>query len=97
MSKTERQLTIGFLINKFRGDPRLFETGIAYIENKTGKPVLGLVPYFEDIHIDAEDSVSVQTDKRPLKKISAQSPCRGFLPYPILQILRSWTKNPAWW
>jgi len=73
MSKTERQLTIGFLINKFRGDPRLFESGIRYIENKTGKPVLGLVPYFEDIHIDAEDSVSVQMDKRPFKEISAQS------------------------
>jgi len=52
---------------------RLFEAGIEYIENKTGKPVLGLVPYFEDIHIDAEDSVSVQMDKRPLKEISAQS------------------------
>jgi len=73
MSRTEKGLTIGFLINKFRGDPSLFETGIEYIENKTGKPVLGVVPYFEDIHIDTEDSVAVQTDKRPLKEISAQS------------------------
>jgi adenosylcobyric acid synthase len=64
MTRKEKELTIGFLINKFRGDPRLFSDGIEYIEKKTGKPVLGLLPFFHDIRIDSEDSVSVQEDKR---------------------------------
>ena len=64
MDREERDLTIGFLINKFRGDPGLFSTGIKYIEEKTGKPVLGLVPFYHDIIIDAEDSVAVQKDRR---------------------------------
>ncbi len=63
MTQREKDLTIGFLINKFRGDPDLFSSGIEYIEEKTGKPVLGLVPFFQDIHIDSEDSVAVQDDK----------------------------------
>ncbi len=67
MEKRERELLQGFIINKFRGDPRLFESGIRYIEEKTGKPVLGLVPYYEHIHIDPEDSVALQPDKRPYK------------------------------
>ena len=37
MEKEEKDLIIGFLINKFRGDPRLFDSGIKYIEEKTGK------------------------------------------------------------
>jgi adenosylcobyric acid synthase len=68
MSPKEKRTTIGFLINKFRGDPKLFHDGIAYIEKKTGKPVLGLVPFYYDINIDSEDSVSVQYDKLPIKE-----------------------------
>jgi len=70
MEKEEKDLIIGFLINKFRGDPRLFDSGIKYIEEKTGKPVLGLVPFFEDIYIDTEDSVAVQVDRRPPKELA---------------------------
>jgi adenosylcobyric acid synthase len=64
MTRKERELTVGFLINKFHGDPQLFSSGIEYIEQKTGKPVLGLVPFYKDIVIDSEDSVAVQEDKR---------------------------------
>jgi adenosylcobyric acid synthase len=69
MTRKERDLTVGFLINKFRGDPRLFLSGIEYIEKKTGKPVLGLVPFYQDIHIDSEDSVAVQEDKRKRRPV----------------------------
>jgi adenosylcobyric acid synthase len=73
MTRKEKRLTIGFLINKFRGDPRLFSDGIEYIENKTGKPVLGLVPFSHDIRIDSEDSVSVQEDKRPPRPVGPKT------------------------
>jgi len=69
MTKKERALTTGFLINKFRGDPQLFESGIDYIEEKTLRPVFGLIPFFNDIYIDSEDSVVVQEDKRKLRPI----------------------------
>jgi adenosylcobyric acid synthase len=64
MTHEEREMIIGFIINKFRGDPQLFSSGIQYIEEKTGTPVLGLVPFYHDILIDSEDSVVVQNDKR---------------------------------
>lgn len=64
MTPEEKEMIMGFMINKFRGDPRLFSSGIEYIEEKTGKPVLGLVPFYHDILIDSEDSVAVQEDKR---------------------------------
>jgi len=69
MSRKERALISGFLINKFRGDPQLFESGIDYIEKKAGRPVLGLIPFFNDIFIDSEDSVVIQEDKRKLNPI----------------------------
>jgi len=65
MSRKERNMTAGFLINKFRGDPGLFESGMDIIEKKSGKPVLGLVPFYHDIRIDPEDSVAVQEDRNP--------------------------------
>ncbi|MBN1624908.1 MAG: cobyric acid synthase [Deltaproteobacteria bacterium] len=67
MSRKERGIIAGFLINKFRGDPALFASGIEYIEKKTGKPVLGLVPWFNDIRIDQEDSVAIQDDRRIIR------------------------------
>ncbi|MFP4038012.1 MAG: cobyric acid synthase, partial [Desulfobacteraceae bacterium] len=73
MSPEEKELTIGFLINKFRGDPGLFDTGIDYIERISAKPVLGLVPYYQHITIDPEDSVAVQEDKRILHPVGGDT------------------------
>ncbi len=73
MTRKEREITIGFLINKFRGDPKLFVSGIEYIEKKTGRPIFGVVPFYTDILIDSEDSVIVQEDKRVLKPIGSKT------------------------
>jgi adenosylcobyric acid synthase len=51
-----RRLVGGHVINKFRGDPTLLRSGIDELEDRTGIPVIGVVPYAEGLFMDAEDS-----------------------------------------
>lgn len=59
----EVQRIRGFIINKFRGDLSLLQPGLDWLEERTGIPVLGVLPYLPDIRIEAEDSVVL--DKKP--------------------------------
>lgn len=56
--KTDR--ISGFIINRFRGDIRLFKDGVQWIEQKTGKPVFGVLPWYSHFAIEAEDSVVIE-------------------------------------
>ena len=58
-SPEDRTLIKGIIINKFRGDRRLFEEGRKMLEDLCGVPVLGVIPYYKDIHIEEEDSVAL--------------------------------------
>ncbi|OIK14154.1 cobyric acid synthase CobQ [Bacillus sp. MUM 116] len=55
----ERKRVAGVIINKFRGDITLFEDGVHWLEEKTGIPVLGVLPYIDHHMIDGEDSLSI--------------------------------------
>lgn len=59
LTPEERKRVKGILINKFRGDIRLFESGVKMLEDLCGIPVLGVIPYYKDIYIEEEDSVAL--------------------------------------
>jgi adenosylcobyric acid synthase len=56
VSERERELIKGIIINKFRGDISLLTPGLPQLEELTGVPVLGVVPYYTDIYVPEEDA-----------------------------------------
>lgn len=60
----ERKRIKGILINKFRGDIRLFEPGVKMIEELCGVPVIGVLPYFKDIFVEEEDNLQLASKAR---------------------------------
>ena len=69
----ERDRVIGFIVNKLRGDPRLFEDGVQILQLRSGVPVFGVVPYFENISLPEEDSVAL--GRRMGKARTKTAPC----------------------
>lgn len=65
LSQTERQRVQGFIINKFRGDPALLESGLKIIEQHTGIPVLGVLPYAGNLEIPEEDGAGLKSGTKP--------------------------------
>jgi cobyric acid synthase CobQ len=59
LAEEERARVRGFVINKFRGDIRLLQPGIDWLEQRTGKPVLGVIPYLPQLGLEDEDSASL--------------------------------------
>jgi adenosylcobyric acid synthase len=56
----EQKLMRGFIVNKFRGDLSLFDDGIQIIEEKSGIPIFGVIPYLRGLSLPDEDAVSVE-------------------------------------
>lgn len=63
LSDSERERIIGFVINRFRGDISLLQSGLDWLEQETGKPVLGVLPYLHGLYLDAEDSLSLSQEQ----------------------------------
>ncbi len=62
LSESEQARVKGFIINRFRGDIALLEDGLRWLEQRTGKPVLGVLPYLHGLHLEAEDALPQQPD-----------------------------------
>jgi adenosylcobyric acid synthase len=58
LSESERARITGFVINRFRGDMSLLNPGLRWLEQYTGKPVFGVLPYLAGLALDAEDAIS---------------------------------------
>jgi adenosylcobyric acid synthase len=64
LSSSERERIVGFVINRFRGDISLLEPGLRWLEERTGKPVLAVLPYLHGLALDAEDAIQLQQPAR---------------------------------
>lgn len=62
LDPADQALVTGFVVNKFRGDPALLRPGLDQLDALTGRSVLGVLPWAEDLWIDAEDSLSTVAD-----------------------------------
>lgn len=76
-----RAQVAGFIINRFRGDIQLFEDGARWIEQKTGKPVFGVLPWYSHIQIEPEDSVVIESPKKVNVK-NSQNPAIAIIRLP---------------
>ncbi|MEM8500343.1 MAG: cobyric acid synthase [Pseudomonadota bacterium] len=62
LSTSEQQRVIGFVINKFRGDIELLRPGVEWLEQRTEKKVLGVLPYLHGLYLDAEDAIDTRQE-----------------------------------
>ena len=60
LQPAEAEIVRGFIINRFRGDPALFDDGVDFLEQRTGRQCLGVLPYLDALGIDQEDGVSIE-------------------------------------
>lgn len=75
LSESEQARVKGFVINRFRGDIKLLQPGLDWLEQYTGKPVLGVLPYLHGLHIDGEDGINnIDIDKATTAKLTVVVP-----------------------
>jgi adenosylcobyric acid synthase len=81
LPKKYKNMIKGFIINRFRGDPELFKDGVEWIENKTGKKVFGILPWYSHFRIDAEDSVEIEKTTQ-ISDLDKAKPAIGVIKLP---------------
>ena len=74
LSSSEQGRVKGFVINRFRGDIGLLESGLRWLERRTGKPVLGFLPYLHGLYLDAEDAVPRQAERKAATALRVIAP-----------------------
>jgi adenosylcobyric acid synthase len=78
LSESEKARVVGFVINRFRGDVALLNSGLEWLEEKTSVPTLAVIPYIPNLHIEAEDSIS----QNQLQQVEGQSLNITIINYP---------------
>jgi len=74
LSASEQARVRGFVINRFRGDIALLQPGLDWLERRTGKPVLGVLPYLMDFHLEAEDAIDVRQSAKAAEVLKVVVP-----------------------
>jgi adenosylcobyric acid synthase len=74
LSASEQKRVKGFVINRFRGDIGLLEPGLRWLEERTGKPVLGVLPYLHGLMLDAEDAIATAAMTKGEAKLKVVAP-----------------------
>ncbi len=74
LSESEQKRVKGFVINRFRGDIKLLESGLDWLEEKTGKPVLGVIPYLHGLDLEAEDAITSKQNLGSQSKLKVVVP-----------------------
>ncbi len=74
LSPSEQDRVVGFVINRFRGDITLLEPGLDWLEGKTGKPVLGVLPFLKNFYLESEDAINSSQINHSNKKIKIIAP-----------------------
>ncbi len=78
LSESEQARVAGFVINRFRGDISLLQSGLDWLEVRTGKPVLGVLPYLHGLHLAAEDAVTCEQELE--NSSAASAPLKVIVP-----------------
>ncbi len=74
LSPSEQARVKGFVINRFRGDIKLLESGLEWLEARTGKPVIGVLPYLHGLYLDAEDALPREAVAKRATKLRVIAP-----------------------
>ena len=74
LSPSEQARVKGFVINRFRGDIALLESGLHWLEERTGKPVLGVLPYLHGLYLDAEDALPRKAEAKAATSLRVIAP-----------------------
>ncbi len=74
LTPSEQARVKGFVINRFRGDLAILKSGLDWLEQRTGKPVLGVLPYLKDLHLDAEDALDARQCAKAAQRLRVIAP-----------------------
>ncbi|ETA07943.1 cobyric acid synthase [Gordonia alkanivorans CGMCC 6845] len=75
LEPADQALIAGYVVNKFRGDPSILEPGLRQVEEITGRPTLGVLPFADDLWLDAEDSLAAPVGRRVGPPLGAAGSC----------------------
>lgn len=88
LTPEERDRVKGFIINKFRGDVSLLKPGLDWLEEKTGKPVLGVIPYLQQLGIEDEDSASLDSKRMQMRAVRVPEKSKDQLDVAVIRLPR---------